>query len=156
VGAALVQPFGLDPVQPTLGGRGQWFDILGLQAWASSCPRFAEAAAEYAAVLLKVRVAVAGAAAEDAALMRETAAFVHCHLAAQLARLAAEKEAVQPLGTADAAAATAEAHAVAARLLADWTLLARNYSAAVYARQCQGSGGSGHWVAPTRRRRLKG
>ena len=146
IGAALVKPFALDPVQPTLGGRRQWFDILGLQTWAAG-RSLSEAAAAYNEVLIKVRAAVEGALPEDADLMRETAAFVHCHLAAQLGRVAADKKATNTPGTLDATTAAATVP-----LLADWAAIARNYSAAIFAHQCQRSGGNGHWVTPKRSR----
>lgn len=146
VGAALVKPFALDPLQPTLGGRGQWFDILGLQTWAAN-RSLSDAAAAYNEVLAKVRSAVKGALPEDADVMRETASFMHCHLAAQLGRVAADKKTINPPGTLDATTAAATAP-----LLADWAAIARNYSASMFAQQCQRSGGSGHWVAPMRNR----
>lgn len=100
----------------------RWFDLIELQAWTAAHPK--NALAGYSGVLRRVRAAVALAVvADDAALMRQTAAFMHCHLRSQMQRFAFEHPEVRSEET-------------LGRTLAQWGDYARGYSPEIHARQC--------------------
>ena len=79
--ARLEGPFARE-VRPGPGERPRWFEAIDRQMWASAHPD--EALRDYVDVIRRVHEAVAGGDPGDAAPMRETAAFIHCHFSAQV------------------------------------------------------------------------